>query len=110
MLKHKVIKGDLVLVRTGKDKGKTGKVLELCAANGKIKVKVEGCNYATHFVKSTQDTEGGLIRKEKFIDISNVSLYDSSSGCGSRVFYKLEDGKKVRCFRKTGLAVDGKGE
>jgi len=102
----RVKKGDTVVVITGKDKGKTGKVLQ--AFPKKERVIVEGVNMIKKHQKPTANMQqGGIIEKEAPIHVSNVMLYDSKAKSGTRVTYKtLEDGKKVRVSVKSGEVLD----
>lgn len=110
MLKSKVMsklhikKGDLVYVLAGKDKGKTGKVLSvLVDANRAI---VEGINIVSKNVKpSAQNPQGGIVKKEAAIHVSNLNLVDPKSGKPTRVGVKLVDGKKVRFAKKSGEVI-----
>lgn len=108
----KIRVGDTVEVIAGKDKGKTGEVLQVLAK--KDKVIVEGVNMITKHVKPSQaDPEGGIVNKEAPIHVSNVAFYDSKSKSPVKLGYKVtvdENGKKtkVRVNRKTGTEVDKK--
>lgn len=88
--------GDLVLVRTGNERGKTGKVLRVDAKNDHV--IVEGLNLRFRHVKPTQaNPQGGRVQKEMPIHISNVQPVSPSSGKPTRVrFETREDGSKVR--------------
>ena len=104
----KIRKGDQVLVRTGKDKGKRGAVLRLLADD---RVLVETINMVKRHTRPNPNkgVTGGIIEKEAPIHISNVALYNTSSGKGERVGFKtLADGAKVRFFRKSGEVADVK--
>lgn len=103
---NKIKKGDLVIVITGKDKGKKGAVLAVLS-NGKL--QVEGINTVKKHVKANPNTgdRGGIIIKTQPIDRSNIMLYDAASEKGSRVGIKtLEDGRKVRYLKSTDEVVD----
>ena len=102
MTKLHVKKDDTVVVITGKDKGKKGKVL--VASPKENKVIVEGVNIvARHTKPSGQGNQGGIIRKEAHIDASNVMLYCDKCDKGVRVKTVVkEDGKKVRVCAKCG--------
>ena len=95
-------KGDTVVVITGKEKGKTGKVIEL--SHERQRVLVERLNMVKRHQRPTQtQKQGGIIEKEASIHISNVLLYDEKAGKGTRVGHKvLKDGTKVRISRRTG--------
>ena len=96
----------------GKDKGKTGEVLQVLAKEERV--IVEGVNMVTKHVKPSQaDPEGGIVNKEAPIHVSNVAFYDSKSKSAVKLGYKVsvdENGKKtkVRVNKKTGAEVDSK--
>ena len=99
---NKIKKDDMVKVITGKDKGKEGKVLSVDTKTGKI--LVEGINLATKHQKPAAGApEGGIIKKESPIDVSNVALL--VDGKATRVGFKMENGKKVRFAKKTGKTI-----
>lgn len=103
---QKIKKGDDVVVRTGKDKGKSGRVLSVYKDN---KVLVEGINQVrkTQKANPNANVSGGIISKDMPIDISNVGLYNPATKKADRVGFKiLEDGKKVRYFKSTNEIVD----
>ena len=98
-------KNDTVIVLSGKDKGKKGKVLEAMPATGKV--IVEGINIATCHVKpKKQGEEGGRISKEGSIDESNVMLVCPKCGKATRVGHAYEGDKKVRVCKKCGKNID----
>jgi large subunit ribosomal protein L24 len=99
-------KGDTVVVITGKDKGKKGKVLEAMPKTSKV--IVENVNMVTkHQKPSAKVQQGGIIHQEAPITVSNVMVWDEKAKSGTRVGYKvLEDGKKVRVSRKSGEILD----
>lgn len=103
-MKH-VKKGDTVVVITGKDKGKKGKVLQVIPKQDRV--IVEGVNMVTKHQKPTpQVQQGGMIHQESAIHISNVMPFDAKAGKGVRVGYKtLENGKKVRISKATGEQI-----
>ena len=104
-VKLHVKKGDTVLVLSGKDKGKQGKIVE--ALPKKAKVVVEGVNKVKRHTKPSQaNPQGGIITKEAPIHVSNVALVDSQSGKATKVGYKEENGRKVRFARKSGEVID----
>ena len=101
----RIRKGDEVIVRAGKDKGKRGTVLSV----GDDIVVVEGINLAKRHMKPNpqKGMTGGIVEKEMPIHISNVAVYNALEGKGDRIGYKrLEDGKKVRIYKSTGEVVD----
>ena len=104
-MKTKIKSGDTVYVTTGKDKGKTGKVLKLLKA--KNKVIVEKVNVVKRHSKPTQQSPtGGIVEKELGIDISNVLLVDPETNSPTRAGYKMNDkGKKLRISKKSGEEI-----
>ena len=100
----RIKKDDTVVVITGKDKGKTGKVLK--AMPKENKVVVQGVNMQTKYAKATPKAGAEIKHMEGPIDASNVMLYDSKTKQGTRVGYKVENGKKVRVSKKTGAVID----
>jgi large subunit ribosomal protein L24 len=100
----KIKKGDSVVVRSGKDKGRTGTVLQVMPKDGKV--LVEGVNVATRHRKPTQaNPQGGIERREAPMAISKVGL--AVDGKASRVRFETRDGKKVRVAVKSGETIDG---
>ena len=100
----KIKKDDKVVVLAGKDKGKQGKVLVADPKGGKV--TVEGVNVATkHQKPQGQNREGGIIKIETPIYVSKVQLVCPKCGKGTRVGYKLADGKKVRVCKKCGAEI-----
>ncbi len=104
---QKIKQGDEVIVLTGKDKGKQGKVTRIF--NEENKVLVQGVNVAKKHQRGNPNAgvAGGIIEKEMPIHISNVALYNPETQKADRVGFKfLEDGKKVRYFKSTNEVVD----
>ncbi|GGG07122.1 50S ribosomal protein L24 [Paenibacillus abyssi] len=101
-----VKKDDNVIVITGKDKGKKGRVI--AAYPRENRVLIEGVNMVKkHSRPSQQNPQGGIIEQEAPIHVSNVMLVDPKSGNPTRVGYKvLDNGKKVRIARKSGEVID----
>ena len=97
-------KDDKVIVLSGKDKGKQGKIL--IADPKAAKVIVEGVNVATkHQKPRKQGEEGGIIKVETPIYASKVQLVCPKCGKGTRVAHKIADGKKVRVCKKCGAEI-----
>ncbi len=93
----KIKKNDQVVIITGRDRGKRGRVLEVVPAKGKIKVEGVGMIKRHQRANPQQNRGGGIVDKEAFIDISNVQLIDPQSGKPTRVSYLIEsDGSKTR--------------
>jgi large subunit ribosomal protein L24 len=103
--KLKIRKGDLVQVIAGDSKGKQGKVLEvLLKANRAI---VEGANMVSKHTKpNATNPNGGIIKKEAAIHVSNIMVVDAKSGKPTRVGKKLNaDGKLIRIAKKSGEEI-----
>ena len=105
MIKLHIKKGDTVIVLAGEDKGKTGKVLKV--EREKMRAIVEGVNMVTKSAKpSAKNPQGGFIKVEAPIHISNLSLIDPKSGEATRIAIKVkEDGTKVRIAKKSGEEI-----
>lgn len=101
----KIKKGDNVIVLTGQDKGKTGKVLK--ALPSENKVIVEGINISKKHSKNrfAQDKKGEVIDKTMPINVSNVSILDPKDKKPARVGYKEVNGKKIRVSKKSGQEI-----
>ena len=103
---NKIRKGDEVIVRTGKDKGRRGTVLNVFQDG---RVLVEGINVAKKHVKPNPNVgePGGIVDREMPLDVSNVLVFNPKSKQGERVGFEVkDDGKKVRVFRQSGDVVD----
>ena len=97
-------KDDIVVVLSGADKGKQGKVLSTDPKKGKV--IVEGVSVASrHQRPMKQGEEGGIIKVETPIYVSKVALFCDKCGKGVRAGYKFVDGKKVRICRKCGAEI-----
>lgn len=106
MAKLKIRKGDQVVLRTGKDKGKGGVVLKVMPKENRA--LVQGVNMIKRHQRQTQQQEGGIITREAPVHISNLALEDPKDGKPTRVGYKiLKDGRKVRFARRSGEVIDG---
>jgi len=101
----RIRKGDTVYVNAGNDKGKTGKVLEIITK--KDRAIVEGINIVTKHTKpSAKHPQGGIVKQEAGIHISNLQLVDPAKGGPTRVGFKVkEDGTKVRVSKKSGEEI-----
>jgi large subunit ribosomal protein L24 len=101
----KIKKGDAVVVRSGKDKGRTGTVLQVLPKEDKV--IVAGINIAARHRKPTQENpQGGIDRREAPLHISKVGIADKD-GKPTRVRFETKDGKKVRVAVKSGETIDG---
>ncbi|MGP1465841.1 50S ribosomal protein L24 [Prevotella koreensis] len=105
MTKLHIKKGDEVIILTGKDKGQKGKVLKVLVKEQKA--IVEGWNMVSKSSKpSAKNPQGGIIKIEAPIHISNLSLIDPKSGKATRIAIKVnEEGKKVRIAKKSGEEI-----
>lgn len=104
---QKIKKGDVVIVTAGKDKGRTGSVLQVVKDSGKV--LVENVNKVKRHVKPNPNVgePGGIVEQERPLDMSNVMHYNSSTKKGEKVGIKtLEDGRKVRYFKSNGESLD----
>jgi large subunit ribosomal protein L24 len=102
----KIRKGDKVVVRTGKDKGKQGTVLRVLPND---RVLVENVNVVKRHTRPNpnRNVSGGIVEKEASLHISNVMLFNATAGKGERTGRKtLEDGRKVRVFKRSGEVAD----
>ncbi|MBQ4183787.1 MAG: 50S ribosomal protein L24 [Bacteroidales bacterium] len=103
MKKFHIKKGDTVIVNAGNDKGKTGKVLEVL--RDKDRIVVEGVNMVSKHTKpNPKAPQGGIVKQEAPIHISNVNLVDGA-GKATRVGYRMEGEKKVRYAKTTGEEI-----
>ncbi len=100
----KIKKDDTVLVITGKDKGKKGKVLKALPKENRI--IVEGVNVQTKHQKQSRQERAEIKHQEGPISVSNVMYYDKKSNAPTRIGYKIENGKKIRIAKKSGAAID----
>lgn len=101
----RIKKGDQVIVIAGKDKGRKGEVLSVLPEENRV--VVAGVAIITRHQKASMNSEGGLIKREAPIHVSNVAHLDPKSQKPTRVSFKvLEDGRKVRIARKSGEQID----
>ncbi|WP_420320191.1 50S ribosomal protein L24 [Flagellimonas sp.] len=103
-MKLKITTGDTVRVIAGDHKGSEGKVLKV--DREKNKAIVEGVNTVSkHEKPSAKNPQGGIVKKEASIHISNLSLLDPKSGDATRVGFEVRDGKKVRFAKKSNEVI-----
>ena len=103
---RKIRKGDDIVVTTGKDKGRRGTVLRVLEDD---RLLVENINLAKKHTKPNpaKAEPGGILNKEMPIQVSNVALFNPTTGKADRVGFKmLDDGRKVRVFKSNGEVVD----
>jgi large subunit ribosomal protein L24 len=105
----KIKKGDTVIVIAGRDKGRSGEVIEMRREEGRVLIR--GVNMVKRHQRQTASQEGGIISKEAPVHLSNVALADPKDGKPTRVGFKFvgkgEDRKKVRFAKRSGVEIDG---
>jgi large subunit ribosomal protein L24 len=105
----KIRKGDKVIVLTGRDKGRTGEVVEVRPADARAIVR--GVNIVKRHQRQTAQQEGGIISKESTIHLSNLAVADPKDGRPTRVGFKFvgegNERKKVRVAKRSGVEIDG---
>ena len=101
---QKIRKGDKVVVLTGKDKGRTGEVIQVLPKEDRA--FVSGVNVVKRHQRQTQSQEAGIINKEASLHISNIAIADKD-GKPTRVGFKVVEGKKVRVAKRSGEVIDG---
>jgi large subunit ribosomal protein L24 len=102
----KIKKGDKVIVVSGRDRGRSGEVVRVMPREERALVR--GINMVKRHQKQTMKEEGGIVRKEMPIHISNIAVVDPKDGKPTRVGFKiLDDGRKVRFAKRSGDLIDG---
>ena len=105
----KIRKGDKVVMLSGRDKGRTGEVVEVRPADNRALVR--GINMVKRHQRQTGAQEGGIISKEGPIHLSNLALADPKDGKPTRIGFKFvgegHDRKKVRIAKRSGVEIDG---
>jgi large subunit ribosomal protein L24 len=102
----KIRKGDKVIVLAGRDKGRSGEVVEVRPAEARALVR--GINMVKRHQRQSGTQEGGIISKEGSIHLSNLAIADPKDGKPTRVGFKImADGKKVRVAKRSGVEIDG---
>jgi large subunit ribosomal protein L24 len=101
----KIRKGDKVIVLTGRDKGRTGEVIQVMRSEDRALVR--GVNLVKRHQRQTPTQEGGIISKEASVHLSNLAIADPKDGKPTRVGFKiLPDGRKVRFAKRSGVEID----
>jgi large subunit ribosomal protein L24 len=102
----KIKKGDMVVVLSGRDRGRSGEVIRMFPAEQRALVR--GINMVKRHQKQSPRAEGGIISKESAIHLSNIAVADPKDGKPTRVGFKiLDDGRKVRFAKRSGDLIDG---
>jgi large subunit ribosomal protein L24 len=101
----RIRKGDKVVVVTGRDKGRTGEVIEVRPAQERALVR--GVNMVKRHQRQSATQEGGIISKEAAVHLSNLALADPKDGKATRVGFKMIGDKKVRFAKRSGVEIDG---
>ena len=105
----KIRKGDKVIVLTGRDKGRTGEVVEVRVDASRALVR--GVNLVKRHQKQTGQQEGGIISKEATVHLSNLALADPKDGKPTRIGFKFvgegDNRRKVRIAKRSGAEIDG---
>ena len=105
----KIKKGDTVIVVAGRDKGRSGELIEMRREDGRVLIR--GVNMVKRHQRQTASQEGGIISKEAPVHLSNVALADPKDGKPTRVGFKFvgkgDERKKVRFAKRSGVEIDG---
>ncbi len=105
----KIRKGDKVIVLTGRDKGRTGEVIEVRTDEGRALVR--GVNLVKRHQKQSAQRDGGIISKEAALHLSNLALADPKDGKPTRIGFKFvgagDNRRKVRVAKRSGVEIDG---
>ena len=106
MASAKIKKGDKVVVLSGKDKGRTGTVIQMFPKDDKV--LVEGVNvHARHRKPDQANPQGGIVRTEAPLHVSKVAIEDPKTGKPTRVRFEERDGRKVRIAVRSGELING---
>ena len=101
----KIRKGDKVVVLTGRDKGRSGEVIEVRPSERRALVR--GVNMVKRHQKQTAQQEGGIVSKESSVHLSNLAVADPKDGKPTRFGFKMVGDKKVRFAKRSGVEIDG---
>jgi large subunit ribosomal protein L24 len=101
----KISKGDKVVVLSGRDRGRTGEVIEVRPSENRVLVR--GVNLVKRHQKQSANQEGGIISKEGPIHVSNVAYADPKDGKPTRVGFKSQGDKRIRIAKRSGAEIDG---
>ena len=101
----KIRKGDTVVVISGRDKGRSGEVIEVRRTQDRAVVR--GIHMVKRHQKQTAQQEGGIVAKEASVHLSNLALADPKDGKPTRVGFKIQGDKKIRIAKRSGAEIDG---
>jgi large subunit ribosomal protein L24 len=105
----KIRKGDKVFVLTGRDRGRSGEVIEMHTEDGRALVR--GVNLVKRHQKQSAQQDGGIISKEATVHLSNLALADPKDGKPTRIGFKFvgegDNRRKVRIAKRSGVEIDG---
>jgi large subunit ribosomal protein L24 len=105
----KIRKGDKVIVLAGRDKGRTGEVVEVRPDAGRALVR--GVNLVKRHQKQSAQQDGGIVSKEATVHLSNLAIADPKDGKPTRIGFKFvgqgDDRRKVRVAKRSGVEIDG---
>ena len=101
----RIRKGDKVVVLTGRDKGRSGEVIEV--RPGDDRALVRGIHMVKRHQKQSATQEGGIVSKEASVHLSNLALADPKDGKATRVGFKIVGDRKVRFAKRSGVEIDG---
>lgn len=102
----KIKKGDEVIVLTGKDKGKRGKVTRVITERDRVVVENVNVVKKHERPNPNKGNPGGIVEKEMPIQVSNVAIFNPQTNKADRVGYRVDDGKKVRIFKSNNEVID----
>jgi large subunit ribosomal protein L24 len=102
---NKIKKGDSVVVLAGKDKGRSGEVLQVMPKEDRAVVR--GVNLVKRHQRQSASQEAGIITKEAPIHLSNLAIADPKDGKPTRVGFKIDGDKKVRVAKRSGVSIEG---
>jgi large subunit ribosomal protein L24 len=105
MAAQKIRKGDKVVVISGRDKGRSGEVIEVRKTQDRALVR--GIHMVKRHQKQSAQQEGGIVAKESSVHLSNLAVADPKDGKPTRVGFKIVGDKKVRFAKRSGVEIDG---
>jgi large subunit ribosomal protein L24 len=101
----RIRKGDKVVILSGRDKGRSGEVIEVRKTQDRALVR--GIHMVKRHQKQSASQEGGIVSKESSVHLSNLALADPKDGKPTRIGFKMVGDKKVRFAKRSGVEIDG---